>query len=159
MRNHWRMGKPEPDQWSITLTPHRSLTRHGFIAVMALVAGTNFALGFIFLAIGAWPVGGFMGLDVLLVWWALRRNFADSDRAEKLIAKGDALTLQRLARKAAPSETVFNRRWVKVELEHNEARELTGRLLLRSHGKSHEIASFLGADERMSLAKALRRAI
>ncbi len=153
------MSNSDPNQWSITLTPHRSLTRQGFIAVMVLVAGLNIVAGSIFFAIGAWPVIGFMGLDVLLIWWAFRRNFADSEIAERLVAQGDSLTLQRLSKEAAPEETRFNRRWVKVDLEHDEVRELTGRLLLRSHGQSHEIASFLGADERISLAKALRRAI
>lgn len=153
------MSKPDNSQWSITLTPHRSLTRQGFITVMVLVAGLNLVAGSIFIALGAWPVFGFMGLDVLLIWWAFRRNFADSERAERLIAYGDALTLQRLAKLQAPKEIVFNRRWVKVELDHDEERELTGRLWLRSHGQSHEIAAFLGADERVSLAKALRRAI
>lgn len=153
------MGKPDQNQWSITLTPHRSLTRQGFVTVMVLIAALNLLAGGVFLAIGAWPVVGFCGLDVLIMYWAFRRNFADSECAERLIARGDALTLQRLAKQDAPQETIFNRRWVKVELEHDEDRDLTGRLLLRSHGQSHEIASFLGADERISLAKALRRAI
>jgi uncharacterized membrane protein len=36
---------------------------------------------------------------------------------------------------------------------------LVGRLFLLSHGARHEIAAFLGAEERQSLAKALRRGI
>ena len=92
---------------------------------------------------------GFMGLDVLLMWWAFRRNFADSERAERIIAEGDAVTLQRLSPQVQRRDIVFNRRWLKVELEHDEERELVGRLLLRSHGQSHEIAAFLGADERV----------
>lgn len=153
------MSKQDHNQWSITLTPHRSLSRTGFITVMVLVVVLNLEAGAAFLALGAWPVTGFMGLDVLLIWWAFRRNFADSERAERLVADGDALTLLRIAKHAPAKTTTFNRRWVKVELEQDEERELIGRLTLRSHGEAHEIASFLGADERLSLAKALRRAI
>jgi uncharacterized membrane protein len=149
----------DQNQWSITLTPHRSLSRQGFVAVMVLIAGLNLIAGGVFYAIGAWPVVGFCGLDVLIMYWAFRKNFSDSEVAERLIAEGDALTLQRLTKAGPLSETRFNRRWVKVELEHDKERDLTGRLLLRSHGQSHEIASFLGADERISLARALRRAI
>lgn len=152
------MTTADANHWSITLTPHRSLTRQGFIAVMVLIGGLNLIAGGAFFAIGAWPVVGFMGLDVLLMWWAFRRNFADSERAERISAEGDALVLQRLSRQGA-GEVRFNRRWVKVELEEDHERELIGRLFLRSHGQSHEIASFLGAEERLSLAKALRRAI
>lgn len=153
------METPDPNSWSITLTPHRSLKRQGFLTVMILVAVLNLVAGSIFFAIGAWPVMGFLGLDVLLIWWAFRRNFADSERAERIFAEGESITLQRLSRDGARQDIQFNRRWLKVELEEDSERELIGRLFLRSHGRSHEIASFLGADERLSLAKALRRAI
>lgn len=150
---------PDPRQWSITLTPHRSLSRQGFLTVMALIAGLNFIAGTVFYAIGAWPVVGFCGLDVLIMYWAFRRNFADSAEAERILADGDNLVLERLNRTGKATAISFNRRWVKVDLERDEERELIGRLFLRSHGKSHEIARFLGAEERLSLAEALRRAI
>lgn len=152
------MSNTDPAHWSITLTPHRSLTRQGFIAVMILIAALNLVWGVVFFAIGAWPVVGFAGLDVLIMWWAFRRNFADSEKAERIIAEGDAITLRRMT-PAGHSDVQFNRRWLKVELEQDAERELIGRLFLRSHGQSHEIASFLGAAERLSLAQALRRAI
>ncbi len=101
---------------------------------------------------------GFAGLDVLIMWWAFKRNFRDSEKAERIIAEGDAITLQRLT-PTSRDDIRFNRRWLRVELEQDAERELVGRLFLRSHGQSHEIASFLGAEERVSLAKALRRAL
>ena len=153
------MGNNDQQNWSITLTPHRSLSRQGFLAVMILIAGLNLIAGGVFFAIGAWPVVGFCGLDVVIMYWAFRRNFADSACAERIVAEGDAVRLLRLAREQAPKEVHFNRRWLKVELEHDEERELVGKLYLRSHGEAHEIAGFLGADERLSLAKALRHAI
>ncbi|MFO1032782.1 MAG: DUF2244 domain-containing protein [Hyphomicrobiales bacterium] len=145
--------------WSITLTPHRSLGRQGFVAVMVALVICNVGAGVFFIAAGAWPIFGFMGLDVALMWWAFRRNFADSEQMERIIARGDELRLERLSARSAPDSRSFNRRWVKVELEFDDARELVGRLYLRSHGIRHEIASFLGADERRSLATALRQAI
>jgi uncharacterized membrane protein len=151
------MGKSE--NWTITLSPHRSLTREGFVAIMVLVALINLIGGFMFFVAGAWPVAGFLGLDVLLVWWAFTRNYADAKRQETIRAEGDVVTLSRFLPDGAREETAFNRRWVRVDLEYDEARELVGRLWLRSHGLSHEIASFLGAEERASLAKALRRAL
>jgi uncharacterized membrane protein len=159
------MGKSEnrpkdwPKDWSVTLTPHRSLSREGFVAVMAIVAFISLAAGLMFFVIGAWPIAGFLGLDVLLVWWAFRRNFADAKRAERITATGDNVILSRIRANGASDDTHFNRRWLRVELEYDEFRELVGRLLLKSHDVSHEIASFLGAEERQSLAKALRRAL
>jgi uncharacterized membrane protein len=151
------MSKSE--NWVITLQPHRSLSPRGFKILMIAIAAINLVIGSMFYAIGAWPIVGFLGLDVALIWWAFNRNYASSGSFEKIIAQDDALTLLRVGRDGSVSDTVFNRRWVKVEIEHDVARELTGRLLLRSHGIEHEVAAFLGADERLSLARALRRAI
>jgi uncharacterized membrane protein len=154
------MDKGKPHQpWSVTLTPHRSLTREGFVALMALVVLLNFAGGLLFMVAGAWPVSGFMGLDVLLIWWAFRRNFADARKAEHIRIEGDLVTLQRHTPKGDLERHEFNRRWLRVELEFDEAREIVGRLLLSYRGVLTEIGSFLGAEERQSLSKALRRAL
>ncbi len=126
---------------------------------MGLVVLVNLMAGGLFLALGAWPILGFMGVDVAIIWWAFRRNFADSARAEQISAAGDALTLRSIMPTGEKSETVFNRRWVKVDLEFDAARDLVGRLSLRSHGEVHEIAAFLGAEERQSLARTLRASI
>ena len=47
----------------------------------------------------------------------------------------------------------------RVDLELDEARDLTGRLFLAYRGQRQEIGAFLGAEDRRSLAQALRRAI
>ena len=76
-----------------------------------------------------------------------------------IIIEGDAVKLLSRLRDEAPVETVFNRRWLRVKLEYDVAREMVGRLFLVSRGKMIEIASFLGAEERESLAQALKAAI
>ena len=65
----------EPTIFSATLTPHRSLGRVGFLVLMLLFGGVSFVTGMLFLVIGAWPVLGFFGLDVLLLYWAFRLNY------------------------------------------------------------------------------------
>jgi uncharacterized membrane protein len=145
--------------WSVTLTPHRSLTREGFIAIMAVLVVLNFVGGTFFFVVGAWPVSGFMGLDVLLMWWAFRRNFSDAQRAERIVVADDLVTLQRMSSSGGRETVEFNRRWLRVELEFDEAREIVGRLLLSYRGALTEIGSFLGAEERQSLSKELRRAL
>ena len=141
------------------LTPSRSLTREGFYALMALFAGIN-AIGaaFFFIA-GAWPVSGFMGLDVLLLWLAFRMNYRDGRYAERIELTPEELVLERIAPSRRIEERRFARPWVRVELEEDAERELVGRLFLRSRGESAEIASFLGAAERKSFADALKAAL
>jgi uncharacterized membrane protein len=145
--------------FTITLSPHRSMSRQGFIAIMLVVCAANAIVGLTFFAVGAWPVVGFMGLDVALVWWAFARNIRDGLRAEQITARADELKVSRYDRDGTRQDVVFNRRWVRVDLEFDRERELTGKLLLWSKGSATEIASFLGAEEREALANELRRAI
>ena len=150
-------GKPE--NWSVTLRPNNSLSPQGFIALMVIVGGLNFIGGMFFFVIGAWPVMGFMGLDVLLIWWAFRLNFAQTKRSERITIKGDAVQLLCNPVKGNATSADFNRRWLRVELEFDAARELVGRLFLIYRGKRSEVGSFLGAEEREALAKALRQVL
>src|SRR4051812_25059170 len=120
-------GKP----FEAVLRPHRSLTRQGFITLMAIIAGINFAAGMVFYLMGAWPVVGFMGLDVLLIWWALKANFASADKAERFEVTPDELVVARIDHGSLREELRFMRAWVRVELEEDAERELIGRLFLR----------------------------
>lgn len=148
-----------PKSWVAVLTPYRSLSRQGFIAVMAAIAAANFIAGVIFFSIGAWPVVGFCGLDVLIMYWAFRSNFIDGHRQERIEITAHDVVLQVLAARHAPREQRFVRRWLRVELEEDTERELIGRLFLRSHGQRTEIGHFLAPVERQSLARELRRAL
>ena len=57
--------------FAATQTLRRSLTPRGKRVVIALVAALALVPGIIFYVAGAWPVVGFMGLDVLAIWIAL----------------------------------------------------------------------------------------
>ena len=153
------MDKTNPKTWRATLTPHRSLSREGLVILMSVIAGLNFASGLFFYLIGAWPIVGFMGLDVVLIWWAFHANFADARRAEHIEITPHELVLMRLAEHRPAQEQRFARRWVRVELEEDRERELVGPLYLRFRGKRTEIASFLGAQERLAFAQALKAAL
>ena len=61
--------------FSAIITPHRSLSRPVSSLLMTLIGGFSFIGGMFFLLLGAWPVVGFLGLDVLLVYWAFRANY------------------------------------------------------------------------------------
>jgi uncharacterized membrane protein len=153
------MERGNEKSWVATLTPHRSLTRNGFLAVMVLVASVNFVAGMVFFLIGAWPVVGFCGIDVLIMWLAFRRNFADGRRAERIEITEHELVLEQRADGLEPVRKHFVRRWVRFELEQDHERELVGRLYLTTSGQRTEIASFLAPFERQDLAVALRAAL
>ena len=145
--------------WQATLTPHRSLTKQGFLIVMGLVVAVNLVVGGLFMAIGAWPVAGFAGLDVLLIWWAFRANFADARRMERISITEHELVFDRLSEKRPPEQERFVRRWVRVELEEDRERELIGRLMLVSGPSRISVGEFLAPEERKTLAAALKSAL
>lgn len=145
--------------WQATLTPHRSLGRQGFLTLMFLVAAVNLVVGGLFMAIGAWPVAGFAGLDVLIIWWAFRVNFADARQLERISITEHELVLDRVLKDKPPQQRRFVRRWVRVELEEDRERELIGRLLLVSGPTRLSIGDFLAPEERKTLASALKTAL
>ncbi|MCX7351337.1 MAG: DUF2244 domain-containing protein [Alphaproteobacteria bacterium] len=145
--------------WQATLTPHRSLTRQGFFVLMGLVIAVNLVVAGMFVALGAWPIAGFAGLDVLLIWWAFRVNFADARKLERISITEHELVLDRLSEKYPPQQQRFVRRWVRVELEEDHDRELIGSLLLVSGRTRVAVGEFLAPEERKSLAMALKSAL
>ena len=153
------MEKRNPKTWRATLTPHRSLTRAGFIAIMSLLAGANLTAGTVFFLAGAWPVAGFLGLDVLAIWWAFRRNFADARRTERIEITEHELLIERHAHGKEREVTRFVRRWVRVELEDDIERQLVGNLFVKCRGRMVEIGQFLSPQERRHLAHELRTAL
>jgi uncharacterized membrane protein len=153
------MEQRNPENLTVVLTPHRSLSRQGFIALMSAVIAINFAAGTVFTLMGAWPVAPFAGLDVLLIWWAFKRNYADGWRAEHIEVTPYELILECFAHGKPAGNQRFVRPWVQVELDDDQERELIGGLFLRSHGRRTEIGRFLAPEERKSLAQALNAAL
>lgn len=139
----------------IHLYPHRSLSRRGFVVLMACIALVSFIAGVGFLMLGAWPVFGFFGLDVLLIWWALERNFRDGKARETITIQDGEIVLARHKPGKPDASQSFVRQWTRVELENDAERDLIGRLFLVSRGVRTEIGSFLSPDDRKSLSSAL----
>ena len=63
----------------ITVLPYRSLSKKGFRNLMFIVSLIFFLVGVFFWYIGAWPVFGFLGLDVLLLYYAFKINYKSGE--------------------------------------------------------------------------------
>jgi uncharacterized membrane protein len=145
------------EQFHAVLLPHRSLGRKGFLTLMALVGTVSSATGLLFYSIGAWPVAGFMGLDVLLLYGAFRLNYRDALLSETIKIDDDALTLTRIHPSGRRESWSFNPYWVRIDL--TEPLWRAGALALRSHGRRHVFGNFLTEDEKRAFAAALGRAL
>src|ERR1700709_690658 len=150
--------RPQPELFSAVLTPHRSLSRTGFLVLMGFVCAVSFAAGLAFLLMGAWPVLGFFGLDVLAVYWAFRINFRHARASEEIQITPSELRLRRVSHRGHVVEFVFNPLWVQLD-QKTHAEYGIEKLYLRSRGRLVSIGSFLGPDEKASFAKALIAAL
>ncbi len=144
-------------EFRAVLTPHRSLSRAGFGAVMLALSLPCLGMSMVFLSLGAWPVAGFLGLDVALVYWAFRANFADARRSEIVEIAGNRLAVTQIAKSGNRRQIDFNASWVNVS-----TRELSGdvcELALAESGRRLALATFLGDAQRRDFAAVLRRAL
>jgi uncharacterized membrane protein len=152
-----RSGDDDRVLFDAVLTPHRSLSPLGFLVLMTVLVAVSFLAGVFFFLAGAWPVVGFLGLDVLLVYIAFRVSYRRARAYETLHLTRHTLTVCRVDPAGGERRWQFTPAWLQVLLDDRPARAAP--LTLRSHGKSLAIGGFLTAEERRGLAKALTAAL
>jgi uncharacterized membrane protein len=148
----------EPTIFSATITPNRSLSRTGFVLLMLLIGGLSFVSGLVFFIAGAWPVVGFLGLDVLLVYWAFRANYRAAAAYEQVTITPSELKVRKVSHRGDVAEWTLNPVWTKLDRQTHEEFGIE-RLFLVSRGRRLAVANFLGPKEKESFATALGAAL
>jgi uncharacterized membrane protein len=143
--------------FSALLTPHRSLGPKGFMVLMTAVCLVSFGTGLMFYIMGAWPVIGFMGLDVALIYIAFKLNYRAGRLFETVDLTPEALTVTRVEPSGKAQSWSFNPYWVRLNLDERIGQSTE--LSLASHGNRLVFASFLSDPEREDFAQALRAAL
>jgi uncharacterized membrane protein len=154
------IADPEPPSlpfFERVLSPHRSLRSRNFHLLTALLGLISLAAGIGFVAIGAWPVIGFFGLDVALVYLAFRLNYRSARQSETIRLAADTLTIERVSVRGERRLWRFQPFWVRVILE--ERADESNRLLVGSHGRSLVIGDFVPPATRREVAWAIRAAL
>jgi uncharacterized membrane protein len=151
-------AQPEPTIFSAVLTPRRSLGRVGFLVLMLVFGGVSFAAGLVFWIAGAWPVLGFFGLDVLLVYVAFRLNYRAARAYEEVLVTPSELRVRKVGPRGAVAEWTFNPLWTRLDRQEHAEYGIE-RLFLVSRGRKLPVAGFLGPDEKADFAAALAAAL
>jgi len=140
------------------LSPHRSLTASHFKILLSVFAAASAITSLPFLLLGAWPVVGFMGLDVALLYFAFRASFNASRAYEQVRLSVLELRLAQVSAKGKTAEWRFHPSWVRLEREeHSEFG--TQRLALVSRGQSVEVGAFLGPAAKAAFADEFSQAL
>jgi len=148
----------DPKIFAALVTPHRSLSPTGFLILMACLGGLSFVSGIVCVSIGAWPVFGFFGLDVLLVYLAFQANYRSARAYEEVTITASELTVRKVNHHGGVRQWTLNPLWVQLErIVHAEFG--IERLFLVSHGRRLAIAGFLSPAEKASFARALTSAL
>jgi uncharacterized membrane protein len=141
--------------FATSLVPHRSLSPEGFRWLIRGAIAANLLIGLPMLLLGAWPVLGFMGLDVWLLWFLFKRSYLDARRSETLLLTDRELIVDRVAPDGEREQHRLDAYWLRVELLGKDSE----RLVLVSRGNRVVIGRFLAPAERRRVAEQLKAAI
>jgi uncharacterized membrane protein len=144
-------------RFDAVLYPNRSLAPAGFHLLMAAIVLVSVAIGAGFVLAGAWPVTGFLGLDVVLLYLAFRWNYRQARRVEFIRLDQDGLTVKRVGPDGRAREWRLEPYWARVAIDDPPRPD--SQLVLSSRGAHLAIGAFLTPRERLELAEALRAAL
>lgn len=138
----------------MSLRPSRSLTPHGFLIVMGIASVVSIVAGVHFTLKGAWPVMGFFGLDLALLYWAFKASYRQGELTERIYLDGAKMTIERSRPGFQSQAWTLHPSWVQVSVDDPE--EHHAALKLRDRSTAIELGSFLPPRERSQVADVIR---
>ena len=136
----------------VVLRPHRSLSPTAFRLMLVIVIVVNLAVAAVFLMRHAFPVAGFLGLDVLALWIAFRVNYRAALAEERVRIDAEQIHVERRAPSGAAVHWVASPVWARASLEGVA-------VSIRTGGRALQLGSFLPPAERAEFARALDDAL
>ncbi len=140
------------------IKPHRSLDGRGFRLLLLIFAGCCTVSSIPFIVLGAWPVAGFLGLDIVLLYGAFRLNYRAARAYEDVSVTPVELNVARVSAAGRRREWRFSPGFVRLERQEMEDFGVT-RLDLVSRGRKVEVAAALGPQARADFARDLSLAL
>lgn len=145
--------------FSARLTPHRSLPANGFVALMALIGALSLSTALMFLAVGAWPIVGFLALDVAIIFLAFQINYRAARAYEEVIVTPSELVVRRVSAWGRVKVETLHPFWTRLKTAYDEDAEQVLAIKLVSKGRYVPVGAFLNPDDKESFANALGDAL
>lgn len=150
-------GAAQETLFEAVIVPHRSLSRRGLRILIGAIGLLSAATALVFWLLGAWPILGFSGAEVLLATLMLLHNARAIRESELIVLTPETLRIVRTDRRGRREERALPPAWLQVVLEERQGR--VPALYLASRGLRREVAQHLGEAEKRDLAGALREAL
>ena len=148
----------DPPIFAAVLTPHRSLGRQGFAILMGVVAVLWLGVGMLFWSLGAWPVFGFFGLDLVILYVAFRLNYRAARAREEVTVWRHDIEVKQFSPSGRIAEHRFNPFWTRFSVKRMPEIGIT-EMALNDRARHLPVGSFLNPDDRDSFADALGSAL
>jgi uncharacterized membrane protein len=139
------------------LEPPRSLSPRGFNRVMLVLGLFSFTLGVGFLATGAWPITGFMGLEILALWLVFRISFRKQAARTYVRVTADDVVVRKVDGWGHERRACLASHFARVEFDR--AAEGPNALRLATSNKAYPLGEFLTPKERETFARRLGEAL
>ena len=148
----------DPILFEAITTPPRSLSRTGMAWLCALTIPAAAVPAVLFAMLGAWPVLGFMGVEVAMVLGlvALHRRWSAA-AVESLSLSPGLLRVSCADGRGGRAVAEFDPYWTRLTLE--ERAGIAPALRLTCRGRTLEVGRFLAEAEKRDLAQALENAL
>ena len=140
------------------LEPYRSLSHKGLTILLGVFGTGCFAAGVAFWAAGAWPVMGFLGLDIVALWAAFVLNNRSARAFEEVAVWPHDLLVRQVSAGGKVYEHRFNPFWTRFEVRRHEESGITS-MGLSGQGREVRIGAFLNPADRESFASAFAQAL
>lgn len=134
----------------IKIYRNQSLTTRGLYILMFFITIPASYIGISFYVLGAWPVLGFMGFEILLIYIAFKILFYKNKFYEHIILDSEKLNILFKKKNKIIKKIELEPTWVQVKIEKIYENEDT--LIVSSHGKKIILANYLIPEERLKLA-------
>ncbi len=149
--------RPWPLVFEAEIVPHRSLSPRGLAYVLGFLGVVSLGVTTLFWYLGAWPIAGFNGGEMLVAACLLRAHARSRRAREVLLLTAQDLRILRFDENGGRSEAQLPAAWLNVILEERPGR--VPALYLVTHGRTEEIARVLGEPQKRDLAEALKGAL
>lgn len=139
------------------IVPHRSLSAAALKRLLIFICVICSISAGMFIWLGAWPVGGFTGLELLLAAFLFRLNARAVRGSELVMLTDSGLRVVRTEPDGRRREITLQPGWLNLALEERPGR--VPALILQARHQRVEIARSLGEDEKRQLSEALAAAL
>jgi uncharacterized membrane protein len=139
------------------LEPPRSLTTRGLNRVMLILGAFSVVFSLGFLLVGAWPVVGFLGAEILVLWLVFQWSFRAQTARTYVRVTADEVDVRKVDGWGRERRASMASHFARVEFD----RTATGpnALRLATSRTAYPLGEFLTPRERETFARRLMQAI